>query len=287
MIFKFNINIWLLFCLNFLIAKKSSSSSSSSTEHLTRRRIISEWRDISRDNITLNTPFNQSSVDESGVRLSPINNNFLHWHFSFTGVANSSFDGGIYHGRIILNKDYPRKAPSICILTPNGRWEVGKDICLSASSYHQETWDMKWNLRTLVMALRGHMLTQPREIGSISSTPDRHRQFAKLSRYYKCKNCGVSHSFLLGEEPSFELVAPSERNTIPKNNILSRETSKKIKKRKLKTADNILKTEMATNTKVTHPLLKMIILMIPIFIMILSRYLNNDLPSFSFQIQLF
>ena len=31
------------------------------------------------------------------------------------------------------NKDYPRSAPSICVMTPNGRWEPNKNICLSAT----------------------------------------------------------------------------------------------------------------------------------------------------------
>ena len=65
----------------------------------------------------------------------------------------------------------------IAIMTPNGRWEVGKPICLSATAYHQETWDPSWNLRTLVMALRGHMMTYPREIGGIISTARRRSHY--------------------------------------------------------------------------------------------------------------
>ena len=105
--------------------------SSSSTDQLTKTRIISEWRDINNDNLTLNAPFDLTSIDECDIRIAPIKKNFLQWHFSFRGVKNSSFEEGCYHGRILLDKDYPRKAPSICMLTPNGRWEVGKPICLS------------------------------------------------------------------------------------------------------------------------------------------------------------
>ena len=35
------------------------------------------------------------------------------------------------HGRIQLDPDYPRKAPIISLLTPSGRWDVNKPICLS------------------------------------------------------------------------------------------------------------------------------------------------------------
>ncbi len=121
----------VLFVTYATITVRPEKKTPSSTKQLTRRRIISEFRDINKDNLTFSTPFNTSSVDECDIRLSPIENNFLQWHFSFRGVPGSSFADGCYHGRIMLDKDYPRKAPSICVLTPNGRWEVGKDICLS------------------------------------------------------------------------------------------------------------------------------------------------------------
>lgn len=57
--------------------------------------------------------------------------NPLEWHFSFTGMENSPFEGGVYHGRIVLDKKYPKKAPSVSMLTPSGRWKVNTNICLS------------------------------------------------------------------------------------------------------------------------------------------------------------
>lgn len=112
----------------------SEKPSKSPGKSLTKTRILSEWRDILRDKLSLRHQFNQSSIDECEIRLSPLENDFLQWHFSFNGVADSSFDGGCYHGKIVLSPDYPRKAPSICVMTPNGRWEVGKEICLSGMS---------------------------------------------------------------------------------------------------------------------------------------------------------
>lgn len=92
---------------------------------------MSELRDINKQKLSFDVPFNVSSSEECGIRLSPVRNNLLEWHFSFTGVSGSSYAGGIYHGRIMLHPEYPRKAPTISILTPSGRWEIGKDICLS------------------------------------------------------------------------------------------------------------------------------------------------------------
>lgn len=170
---------------------------------LRKKRITSEIRDIYRHMISTDTPFN-TSAEEIGIRLAPVKGNLLEFHFSFTGMEGSAFEGGIYHGRIRLHPEYPRKAPSICVLTPTGRWEVGKDICLSASAHHQETWDPLWNLRTLVMGLRNHIITQPREIGAISTPVEHQRQLATASRQWACPVCGVNHAHLV---PGFTATA--------------------------------------------------------------------------------
>jgi len=173
----------------------STSSSTSSSDSLGKRRILAEFREIKSQGLTFDVPFNSSSSLECGIRLGP-HNNLLDWHFSFTGIEDSPYSQGIYHGRIRLPIDYPRSAPSICMITPNGRWEVGKDICLSATAHHQETWTPQWNLRTLIMALRGHIITQPREIGSIITTKERQLNLAILSQKFKCPFCGISHEKL-------------------------------------------------------------------------------------------
>ena len=53
--------------------------------------------------------------------------------FEVRGPAGTPFEGGLYHGRIMLPPEYPFKPPSIMLLTPSGRFEVGKKICLSNS----------------------------------------------------------------------------------------------------------------------------------------------------------
>lgn len=59
-----------------------------------------------------------------------------------TGPSGSDFDGGIYHGRILLSSEYPFKPPNIIFLTKNGRFEVDTKICLSISAYHPEHWQV-------------------------------------------------------------------------------------------------------------------------------------------------
>jgi len=43
--------------------------------------------------------------------------NMFDWHFTLRGPRDTEFEGGIYHGRIILPSDYPFKPPNIMLLT--------------------------------------------------------------------------------------------------------------------------------------------------------------------------
>ncbi|CAL8313035.1 unnamed protein product [Boreogadus saida] len=47
----------------------------------------------------------------------PLEDNLFEWHFSVRGPPDSDFDGGVYHGRIVLPPEYPMKPPSIILLT--------------------------------------------------------------------------------------------------------------------------------------------------------------------------
>ena len=40
------------------------------------------------------------------------------------------------------------------MLTPSGRFEVNKKICLSISSFHPETWQPSWGIRTALLRQR-------------------------------------------------------------------------------------------------------------------------------------
>jgi len=182
---------------------------------LPMKRIRSELREIANQGLSLDVPFN-TSLDECGVRLSPLSNNLLEWHFSFTGMEGSPFEGGVYHGRIKLPKDYPNKAPAICVSTPSGRWAVNNDICLSASAHHPETWNPHWNLRTLVLSLRGFMTTKPQEIGSISASAVQQRALAKISKSYRCPCCFSSHHHLLHQPVPGEVLDPFNHKMLSK-----------------------------------------------------------------------
>ncbi|NXG03217.1 UB2J1 enzyme, partial [Sakesphorus luctuosus] len=123
----------------------------------------------------------------------PLEDNLFEWHFTVRGPPDSDFDGGIYHGRIVLPPEYPMKPPSIILLTANGRFEVGKKICLSISGHHPETWQPSWSIRTALLAIIGFMPTKGEgAIGSLDYTPEERRALAKKSQDFCCEMCGTA-----------------------------------------------------------------------------------------------
>lgn len=47
----------------------------------------------------------------------PIDDNLFEWHFTVKGPEETEFDGGLYHGRILLPTEYPMQPPNIILLT--------------------------------------------------------------------------------------------------------------------------------------------------------------------------
>ncbi|KAG0704429.1 Ubiquitin-conjugating enzyme E2 J1 [Chionoecetes opilio] len=139
----------------------------------------------------------------------PLEDNLFEWHFTVRGPADSEFDGGVYHGRIIMPADYPMKPPNIIFLTPNGRFETNKKICLSISGHHPETWQPSWSIRTALLAIIGFMPTPANgTIGSLDYTAAERAVLAKRSQKYQCPQCGcVAPQLLERTSDNLELQA--------------------------------------------------------------------------------
>jgi len=121
----------------------------------------------------------------------PLSDNLFEWHFTVRGPADTDYDGGVYHGRIVLPPDYPMKPPNIIVLTPNGRFEIGKKICLSISGHHPESWQPSWSIRTALLAIIGFMPTPSQgTIGSLDYPPEERKKLAKKSGNFACADCG-------------------------------------------------------------------------------------------------
>jgi ubiquitin-protein ligase len=118
----------------------------------------------------------------AGFRARPLDQNILDWHFVIVGLKGTDFEGGLYHGRLILDKDYPLKPSQVMLFTKNGRFQPGVSICLSFSSYHPERWLPSWTVRTCIEALQHFMTNDEAGVGAISASPSQRRDFARLSQ---------------------------------------------------------------------------------------------------------
>ncbi|XP_053979674.1 ubiquitin-conjugating enzyme E2 J1-like isoform X1 [Hylaeus anthracinus] len=128
---------------------------------------------------------------------SPLEDNLFEWHFTVQGPPSTDFEGGVYHGRILLPPDYPMKPPNIILLTPNGRFETNKKICLSISGHHPETWQPSWSIRTALLALIAFMPTPGNgSIGSLDYSKEERQKLAKKSLTWECDTCGKVVSLL-------------------------------------------------------------------------------------------
>jgi Ubiquitin-conjugating enzyme len=47
-----------------------------------------------------------------------LESDIFEWHFCLRGPEETDYQGGLYHGRILLPPDYPFKPPSFIMLTP-------------------------------------------------------------------------------------------------------------------------------------------------------------------------
>ena len=148
----------------------------SSAVRSSKRRIMADVRELHTD------PSDQYAA-------APRETDIFEWDFAIRGPPGTPFEGGVYHGRIILPTEYPFKPPHIMLLTENGRWEVGKKICLSISAYHPEEWQPAWGVRTILEAIIAFMPTDGNgAIGAVDFDDAERRRLARLSQSYAHAN---------------------------------------------------------------------------------------------------
>ncbi|KAL4750514.1 hypothetical protein BDW72DRAFT_193873 [Aspergillus terricola var. indicus] len=144
-----------------------------------------------------------SSSPSPHFHAAPVSDSNLYdWHFTLAGPPPPSpYAGGIYHGRIVLPPTYPLRPPSFRFLTPSGRFEVNREICLSISGHHEETWQPAWGIRTALLAIRSFMEGDANgQVGGLQGVSDEvRRQWAGTSRGWRCDVCAKSNEELLRE----------------------------------------------------------------------------------------
>ncbi|KAA6429421.1 MAG: ubiquitin-conjugating enzyme E2 32-like [Trebouxia sp. A1-2] len=134
------------------------------------KRIMQEMREIQRET-------------SGEIMAEALEDNIFEWHFAIRGPPDTEFEGGIYHGRIILPPEYPFKPPSFIMISPSGRFETGVKICLSMSSHHPEHWQPSWSVRVALVALIAFLPTSGHgAIGSLDFSKQEKRVLAVESR---------------------------------------------------------------------------------------------------------
>ncbi|KAI8803485.1 ubiquitin-conjugating enzyme E2 [Cladochytrium replicatum] len=152
------------------------------------KRLLSEFRELQAD-------------PSPEFTAAPLEDNMLEWHFTIRGPNTGGFSGGRYHGRMIFPPDYPFKPPNISFLTPNGRFEVGKKICLSITGHHPESWRPAWGIATALVAIISFLPTKGEgAIGALDWTDEERAKCANKSRSWVCSVCGSQNATALPDE---------------------------------------------------------------------------------------
>jgi len=139
------------------------------------RRLLREYKSIRKDPIEF-------------IETQPLETNILEWHFVITG-NDDPYTNGKYHGILEFPENFPMKPPSIKMLTPSGRFEINKRICLSMSDFHKELWNPSWTVEKILIGLMSFMYEDSREsIGSIVDTRANRRKYAAASPYFNAQN---------------------------------------------------------------------------------------------------
>jgi ubiquitin-conjugating enzyme E2 J1 len=147
----------------------------------------------------------------------PLETDLFEWHFTLRGPPNSPYAEGIYHGRIVLPPTYPLRPPSFRFSTPSGRFEANREICLSISGHHEETWQPAWGVRTALVALRSFMETDAKgQLGGLDTTDAVRKRLAAESGSWKCGVCNggkTNREIMAEQEEVVRLLDEEEERT--------------------------------------------------------------------------
>ena len=149
-------------------------------------------------------------------KANPIKDDMFCWHFTIRGPPDTEFEGGLYHGIIKLPMSYPNSPPNIMFLTPNGRFDINMNVCLSMTKYHKEEWQAAWTIRSMLEAIIAFFPIKEDHdaIGALESSIESRKYYAKQSIKYKCDICGPIANIL----KPIEKIKNSNNDNKPNDN---------------------------------------------------------------------
>lgn len=190
------------------------------SEHFAVKRISSELSEL------------QKNPSAHFLAL-PIENDLFDWHFTLRGPSATVYSEGIYHGRLILPLNYPLKPPKFLMYNQSGRFEVGREICMSNTSFHPDEWQPAWTIRTM---LEGLISFFPEEtegaVGALKASEDTRKALALSSWNWTCTNCGKLSELWKTHIEQFAVQEPLEK--IEENSVEPEEKKKEKEKTEIK-----------------------------------------------------
>mgnify|MGYP002803552449 FL=1 len=116
------------------------------------------------------------------ILVRPAEDNLLEWHFVLHALPEDTpYNKGCYHGKVIFPAQYPHAPPAILMMTPSGRLETGKRLCLSMTDFHPESWNPAWSVETILVGLLSFFISDEKGYGSVRSSEEQRKLLAEKS----------------------------------------------------------------------------------------------------------
>jgi ubiquitin-protein ligase len=193
----------------------------------------------------------------------PAPDDSLTWYCLIIGQKGTPYYGGQYIYKVVHSPDYPAKPPDYYFLTPSGRYEVNKKICLTNSSYHAGEWSSSWNIQTILISFYSIFLDN-KEHGISHITNERWSEsecirLAKESIEYNKKHhaaiLALFNTTHLSDEDPPKPVAPSKPVEESKKSILIEEVKaeplkKSIPVEEIKPVEEPIKRKIVRKKKI-------------------------------------
>eukprot|EP00884_Botryococcus_braunii_P016737 jgi/Botrbrau1/3747/Bobra.0363s0025.2 len=106
------------------------------------------------------------------------------------------------------------------MVTPSGRFETERRLCLSMSDFHPESWNPMWSLSTILTGLLSFMLEDAETTGSIKTSEEEKRALAEASLDWNLRHPAIPKMF-----PSLCKLADDKAASAPSSLVPQSSTS--------------------------------------------------------------
>lgn len=107
------------------------------------------------------------------IRIYVDERNIFNVYGLLIGPADTPFAGGTYVVHLDMPEDYPHSAPKVTLMTPNGRYNTGEELCFSFTARFNRSvmhtkhvgegsaWGPSWGIEAVLRALLMYVVEPP------------------------------------------------------------------------------------------------------------------------------